>query len=303
MEIKLVFFTFFVIITLPHSQCVQPKKILFYSAISTHSIRLSMWPIMEALADKGHNVTFLSPLENLDDPQQKSKVHYVTPKKWKKAMGSWESSGKYYDIRKQGAGPKGWLQIREIGVTACEHLYSDPEFIDWVWSSQFDLVIVETLMNECAYGMIHLWKAKLIVYSTTTVCPPFHDAHGLPDETSSISELLFAFPPGDKMTFLQRFVNALNPIVFTLTRDYQYLPKLEEITRKGLHISEKEELPSFREIEKNASLLMLTSHFSLDYPRSLPPYAVPVGGLVVTKKQKSIPTVKSHLSDKSTYLE
>lgn len=113
------------------------------------------------------------------------------------------------------------------------------------------------------------------------------------DESSSISDLIFGFPSGEKMSFLQRFVNTLNPVLFTVTREWTYLPQLEEITRKGLGLTtaEHEQLPSFREVEKNTSLVLLTTHFSLDFPRSLPPYAIPVGGSVVTKQKKPIPKV------------
>ncbi|CAL8137636.1 unnamed protein product [Orchesella dallaii] len=262
------------------------ENILVYGAIATPSIRISMMPYMEALADKGHNVTYVTNIKAVDNFSKHPGIHEYLPKKWTALLSSsWEEEETFYSVRKNKGMIKSWYELPNLGVTACENLYSDSEFVEWVKSSNFDLVIVESLVNECGYGLAHLFGAKLIVYCSTTILPPFNDALGFPVESPYISDFIFNFPPGNQMSFLERFVNAINPVVYTLIRRHFYLPSLEEITKKGLGLTE---LPSFADIEKNASLVMLTTHFSLDYPRSMPPNAILVGGAVVSKMKKPL---------------
>jgi len=291
-------FTFLVVLVIailsfPHA--TQSKNILVWGAVGSHSIRLSMTPFMEALVEKGHNVTFITAFEDMEvDPKKKSKINTYAPKKWKEAMGaSWETEDvNYFDPRKtfyRYGVPKVWYDVRGLGILSCECFYTDPEFLEWVKSSpKYDLVVVEMLVNECAFGLAHLWGSKVVIYSTTSVIPGFHDAHGIPDESSSVSDIFFGFPPGNEMSFVERFINAFHSIFFTLTKEYYFYPVIEEITRKGfkeLGIDENR-VPSFSEVEKNVSLVLLTSHYSLDYPRSFPPNVIPIGGSVVSKTKK-----------------
>lgn len=200
----------------------------------------------------------------------------------------------FYDIRKNNLLPAMWYGLRHMGVLSCEALYSDPEFLEWIKTTpKFDLVIAEASANECAYGLVRLWNAKLAVYSVTTVVPWMADQYGLPEESSSISDTILNYAPWKEMTFLQRIVNALCPIVFALTWEYEYLPKLEQVTRKGLGLTaeENEQLPRFMDVARNVSLVLLTSHFSLDFPRSLPPHVIQIGGIAMTKKTKPSPKV------------
>jgi len=39
-------------------------NILFFFGMSTYSHRLAVWPLVEKLAEKGHNITFLQPFPN-----------------------------------------------------------------------------------------------------------------------------------------------------------------------------------------------------------------------------------------------
>lgn len=246
--------------------------------------------MIEALADRGHKVTFLSPYENqTPSPSPNPNIYDYAPKLWKQAMGSWESHYTFYDKRKTTGGILlAWFGFPDLGVLSCELLYKDEEFVSWMKSSKFDLVIVDSLMNECAFGMVHFWKTKFIVYGTSTVYGWYYDQLGFPDESSSVTDLMLALPVGKEMNFLHRFYNGLFPLVWTFIREFIYLPKLEEISKKGLG---SDGIPSFSEIERNASLALLTSHYTIDYPRSFPPYAIPIGGIVVSRKKTPLPKV------------
>lgn len=298
-KITVVLLTVCIILNCHASQPETGAKILVWGAVGSHSTRISMFPFMEALADAGHDVTFLSAFENFEDPDKKAKIKYFTPEKWKASMGNWEDHTRFFDVRKKGVSPQMWLDLHDMGVEACEALYTDPVFLEWAKTAKYDLVVIESAMNECAYGFVHLIKAKYIVYGTSTAFPWFPDAFGLPDETSTVIDVSYDFPIRKTgMTFLERLQNALTPIIFEIKREYFYFPKLEEITRSTLGLT-TEQLPSFREIEKNISLVFMSSHPTIDLPRSLPPHVIPIGGAVASRKiaKPLSPEVKEFLDN------
>jgi len=79
----------------------------------------------------------------------------------------------------------------------------------------------------------------------------------------------------DRMDFKQRSMNFLAQTAYAIYSKFVYLPKLEGIYRKYLG----ENTPSISEIERNISLLMTNSHFTLNYPRPFMPDVVEVGGM------------------------
>jgi glucuronosyltransferase len=61
----------------------------------------------------------------------------------------------------------------------------------------------------------------------------------------------------------------------TALYEWYYLPKMESTYREALG----QDVPSVREIERNASLVLNNAHFSLSYPRPQLPQVVDVGGM------------------------
>lgn len=152
-------------------QCGHSANILVYGIIGSHSTRITMMPLMEALADKGHNVTYLAPFASSEDSED-SKVKAFIPKKWLQVLGSWDKQMGFYDIRKNNMLPLMWYGLRHMGVLSCESLYEDEEFLEWIKTSpKFDLIVAEASANECAYDLVRLWNAKLAIYSATTTLP------------------------------------------------------------------------------------------------------------------------------------
>lgn len=265
-----------------HGRSIDPKSILVYMGCGSYSMRISVWPLIEALTEKGHKVTFLSahppkvPHPNVTD--------FVPPKmqKWWTDMSQ---NLNLVEIRKKGQLVLFSYTTPLFGTATCEQLYSDPEVLPWVKQSKFDLIMIDSFANECAYGLAHVFQAKTIVLATFSVAPYFYDAYGIPDESSWIADMIFAFHPLE-MSFLGRAVSAVAPVVNKFMRKYWYFPRLEEITKQGLGI---DNLPSFEELERNTSLVFVTTHYAQEYARALPPNVVPIGGLVLTGNTKPLP--------------
>lgn len=178
------------------------------------------------------------------------------------------------------------LNFTEFGKMACDVVYSDEDFVKWVKETKVDVLFIDALFNDCAYGMAHYWKAKIIIYDTTTAFAWFTETFGLPDETNWIPDMALYYPV--EMTFSQRLRNALVPIAWDVYRKWKYLPYLEELTKEKLQLTN---MPKFEEIERNTSLVFINTHYSEEFARSLSPNVIPIGGIAWTEKRKPLPKV------------
>ncbi|CAL8144001.1 unnamed protein product [Orchesella dallaii] len=261
----------------------EGANILFFIGCGSPSHRISIMPLANGLADEGHNVTFV--VQEKPDGND-SKINYYVPKEVTKHLKERRGSGNVLDLywmRSKGLVIAMWFVIPWFGTTVCENLYNDPEYIVWLESNKFDLVIIDGLLNECGYGVAHLHNAKIILSSVSSVLPWAVEPLGIPDESSSIPDTMFHFP---SQNFFQRLFRAVIPIIWQMYREYIYLPKLERITKEGLGV---EDFPSFAEIERNVSLTFINTHVAQEYPRSLPPNVVPIGGISWVEKRKPLP--------------
>ncbi|CAL8144013.1 unnamed protein product [Orchesella dallaii] len=262
----------------------EGANILFFIGFGGPSHRIAMMPLANGLVDEGHNVTILTQIK----PKEKdSKINYYVPnvlsKYFAEAMSSSDAVN-FYDLRASGMLTFGQILIPQFGMTVCEKLYEDKDYILWVKQTKFDLVFVDGLFNECGYGIAHLHNAKLMVFSISSILPWAIEPLGIPDETSSIPDLMCPLPL--KMNFFHRLITAIMPVFWKLYRENYYLPKLEKFTKEGLGV---EDFPSFVEIEKNISLTLLNAHVAQELPRSLPSNVIPVGGIAWVEKRKPLP--------------
>lgn len=245
-----------------------------------------MQPLADTLA-KGHNVTILVQ----ERPKESdSKVQYFVPEKLAQHFKQHRTATDFYGLRASGKLPLMGLFIQSFGKSVCEQLYSDASVKEWLQSTKFDLVIVDGLFNECGYAISHLHGAKIVVFSVSTFLPWVTDSIGLPDETSSIPDVMFSHAPTSDMSFLQRVSNALVPIFWRLVRQWTYFPGLTKATRDGLNMPD---FPSFADLDKNISLFLVNTHVTQEYPRSIPSNVIPVGGISWVEKKRPIPNVKT----------
>lgn len=257
------------------------KNILVYMGVSSYSMRISIWPLIEGLIENGHNVSFISAQEpKVRDPR----VTDFVPKQLKEYYKSTEEGFDFTAMRKYGVNRLLWYVFPLLGPEACEKIYTDSEAVEWIRNSKFDLVMIDGI-NECGYGLAHYFKSKTVLYNTFTVAPWFYDGFGLSGDDSWVADLIQYFPAFSP-TFISRTFAAATPVLWKFIRDLYYFPKLEKITRTGLGV---DTFPSFRELEKNISLIFITTHYAQEYARSFPPNVIPIGGLALTGKVKPLP--------------
>lgn len=243
------------------------------------------WPLAEELAERSHNVTFVSPY-SAKSPNPK--IFDYVPTNLKKWVDSWGDIENVFEDRKKGDWSSVWITLPMFGIMMCEVIYTDEEYIRWVKNTKVDLLIIDALANDCAYGMAHYWDAKVILFDTAAPFGYFSETYGLPDETSWIPSMELAYPT--EMSFSQRLTNAVLPLAWYYYRKWYFFPALAKVTSDKLGITD---LPSFEELERRTDLVFLNTHYGEEFPRSLPPNVISVGGIAYTGKTKALPKVIS----------
>lgn len=279
-----------VVITVAFPPPTDAKNILFFIGFGGPSHRIAVQPLADALSAKGHSVSFILQ-EKFED--KKSSIQYYTPKKlydFFESMRNGSDGGggiNFYDLRAGGRTPLTNLFIQWFGINVCENLFTDPEFQQWLNSRpKFDLVIMDGLFNECGYGIAHVHGAKTMIFSISTILPWVIESYGTPDESAMIPEVMSSVPL--EMTFLQRALGAVTPILWQLIRQWVYFPKLGAITKDAFNLKA---VPDYAQLERDTNLVLVNTHSSQEFPRALPPNVIPVGGISWVEKRKPLPTV------------
>ena len=89
----------------------------------------------------------------------------------------------------------------------------------------------------------------------------------------------------DRMSFTERFTNAVQSEVLKLFIDWYIFRPLEERIRMDMPVNKP-----LLELKEGASLLIENSHAATDWPRYLPPTVVRIGSLQ-TRPAKKLPEV------------
>lgn len=167
----------------------------------------------------------------------------------------------------------------DITSSAFASLYNYPE------DFKFDLIIFDVTGGQCLYALIDRFGTPPVVAVT-----PFL----LPSSLASIfgSHLQPSYIPfysGEfttDMNVWEKMMNYILTYTDTLYNHYVVVPTHFAIAQKHLGDSVKD----FHEIRKNFSVLLSNTDPVLDYPMSLPPNIIPVGGLHI-KAAKVLPKV------------
>jgi glucuronosyltransferase len=272
----------FISVFLGVASCIELTtcaNILFFFGVGTYSHRITVWPLVEALVERGHNVTFLS---SFPPKVPNPKVHEIVLPSTNRL--EWP---KFVDLRLTGVFRDVWLGLPTVAMKNCEAITSNLEIKAWAESSTYDLVVIDSLFNECGLGLVWKFQSKYILFATTSAYMWHHEMFGFPAETSWLPDMHLAHPL--KMSFFEKVKNTLAPIAWYFGRHWFFFPKLEALLKEGFNIPD---MPPLSQLERESMLILLNSHYSLDYPRSFPPMVVPIGGLQVKNSTEPLPKVR-----------
>jgi len=175
------------------------------------------------------------------------------------------------------------FQMVDMFKTFCEQSYDLPEVMALL-DEKFDLVMVESVFNECAFGLIHKLNTSLVIVSPLVVPSWTSAALGGFSPPSFVPNIFSGFT--DRMTFYQRLLNFASEVLVKVLRKFYFNPAMAEIYRNKLNDST---IPLPDEILKNASLVISNSHVSIGSPQLLLPDVVEVGGMHMRSKLEKLP--------------
>jgi len=239
------------------------------------SHRISMMPIVKGLAERGHNVTVVSPnkwsevIEGVREIQVKSIF-----------VGVGGTSFNWFEMNENSGVPKKTFDIfKNLVNTAFKPMFTtlmdNQEFHQLLKDHKVDLVIIDDSFHDFTLPVIEeLIGAPFILHSASTGYPWSWAAVGASQELASVPGRMSRF--NNEMAFHERLSNTLITSIMMGMRNWYMIPALDEAV--------KERLPNARSIsaiQNEASLLFFCSKFATSWPRPLPPTAIPLGPLHV----------------------
>jgi glucuronosyltransferase len=181
------------------------------------------------------------------------------------------------------------LIANDWGILICEEELRSAgaqQLLNYSSTERFDLIITEAGWGECFFGFIHKFGSPPVVATSGAgIIPWINLWTGNPDNPSYMPNYLVSY--SSHMTFSERLYNFVINMITITSYQYSYIPKQEAIARKYF----KEDLPSFQDIWKNFSIILVNTLVGLDDPRPLLPNVIPIGGMHVEKQPKPLPKV------------
>lgn len=281
-------------LTVTHVSCASSgAKILFYFAWSSYSNKLAVWPLVEKLAERNHSITFLSPHLPIIPPIPK--VFEFRPKGLVKYFRQHEDNLFTelisLKIRAHREGEPLKDPREAMIVEACGVTFKSADFKPWIERTKFDLIVIDSPMNECGMALAHKLKTPFIFYVSSGSLEPWQaETFGIndekfPDVTVEDGQVV---TQGSKPNIWERLVNNLQPVWSYYTRAYYLLPKIEKVSKKWLELPQ---IPLLTEFEKNASLVLFNGHTSVEAAKQIPPFFVPIGGMRCASAQENVSDV------------
>ena len=251
------------------------SHVLVLELLGAKSHRMSMMPIVKGLAERGHNITIVSPnlcSESIEGVREIQTNNYFI-----------NTEFDWFKMNEDGGNPGKVLGffsnlINVVFKNVLIDLMANAKFNDLMANEKVDLVIIDDSFNDVGIPLIDKLGAPFIIHSASTGYPWSWNSIGASQEYASIPGRMSRYH--NEMVFKERLVNTLITAGLMMFRQYYILPPIDEHVR--------EYFPNARpiaEIEKEASLLFLCSKIETTWPRPLPPTAVPLGALHVRPAQ------------------
>ncbi|XP_049956948.1 UDP-glycosyltransferase UGT5-like [Schistocerca serialis cubense] len=182
------------------------------------------------------------------------------------------------------------------GEKMCQMQIESPQVQAFIRSQpSFDVVILERLVYQCYYGLIHqLGSPPMIGFVSLSAPSPVLSSFGNPNNPAYSPDFMVGHT--DHMSFWERLYNAYIIIRLHYAWNCQILPTQEKMQTKYFGPGH----PSVHETERNFSLLIVNNHFSMNYPRPLLPNIIELTGLHLEKQRKPLPLDIKNFLDGAT---
>lgn len=273
------------LLSLSKIENVDGAKILSFSFMSSKSHKITYEPLLRELARRGHQVTVLSPIAS------KNETNFVNIPTVDSEF-AFSNAPNFFEM-KQSMNPlitavfNPFLMMKGLMTPVCKVGYALP-IINKVLEEKWDLVFFTPLFNECLYGLVHKLNTTTVLYTQTTVPTWIADNFGSPNPPSHVSSMLVGYE--EQMSLRERTFNFFRTFYDWAIMNWLYFPTMEAIYRDAFN---DPLMPGIKEIERNASIVLMNSQISFSSPRPYLPDLIEVGGLHLVPAKPVQPKVLS----------
>ena len=250
--------------------------------------------MVEALADKGHHVTVVTPFSSSGNVNDNIEEIVLSDNDPETLVLDW------FEIQNMNVFSKVSTitsRLNQHMQRAFENLMADARFQQIYNSEDVDLIIVDAILNEMVLPVVEYMNRPFIYYSTTYGTPMTVAAMSIATEYASVPSLSGFKVPDGKMEFLDRLTNMLSSELNVLLRNSFLPPVISRITQKYFPNAR-----SILEIEREASLCLMNYHPVTAWSRPLPLNVIPIPALHV-RPGKALPEVRRSMEHTDHWTE
>ena len=264
---------------------VQSARILVSQPFSSKSHQNAFVPLIGALAERGHHVTYIT---NYIAPDLNAK-HNVKQLLLEKPLFHGASSANMFEIILSNQSAfinrfKAGGSMFSYPVMVVDSVFQDPQVLTMLPNEKFDLVLITIAFPSTGYALAWHFKAPFIVISPSTLMPGLATDLGDSEHPEYVPFILTSYT--DRMSLKERFLNTLEMMSISLY----------EMWHKSAVMSKIHQVlpgcPPPEDIQRNVSLVFTYTHPAFNYPRTLPPQVIEVGSMHC-RPAKPLPAVNS----------
>ncbi|XP_037092013.1 UDP-glucosyltransferase 2-like [Pollicipes pollicipes] len=264
---------------------VNSARVLMFLPCSGKSMKNIFYGVGSALSARGHEVVFF----NAFKPSSPVKgVREIVPIGLAAAFSE-ENFPNAFKIREEGV-LAGWKQIQALSSVGPRETFASKEFHQLL-KEDFDIVILGVFAYPF-YVVPYLLKTPFIILTPIAYFPLVTGPLGNPTLPA-----VHPFPgtsSADEMSFLERLQSVMGHAFMHVLVRVIYASYSDRLVAEKFGAGV---IPPANEIERNASLVLLSSNPMIDYHKPLLPNVIEVGGLHCEKAKPLPKEVTSFLGD------
>ncbi|KZS19435.1 putative UDP-glucuronosyltransferase [Daphnia magna] len=224
---KLQLFTLVALSALAMESCMGERIVVLYPA-GSKSHFYAVMPLLEELAERGHNVTVFSPFKGITKTiKDATEILLASIAQKIDAIDI-----DWFAMQKEGSAQiLSMMRIMtDLSVFACEEMVTNPEFRNIIKNRNVDLFIADAFGNEFLYPIIDNIGIPFVVHGSSSPLHMALDAMGAPKEYASVPTMTLDFD--NHMNFFQRLVNVVSGEALKFMRDIFIIAKLDVIVQR-----------------------------------------------------------------------
>lgn len=262
------------LISINQHSVVESAKILCVFPSPGRSHVLVGQALLKGLAKRGHEVTMVSPFK-LPKPVKNYRDIYIPADDFVHQLSK-SFLEKPPNIFKTMP-----VMMRHLMKTTNETI-NDPQFLA-IKNEHFDLVITGLFVTDFMLGFGPHFNAPTVALWSAGMTKLTADLVGNPRALEAVPHLMIGSQ--EQMGFVNRLKNFLMGAVENAIVEYSVYNQQKYYDWNF----PSDRYPSYRDVRKNVSLVLLNTHFSTFGPRPYLPNVIEVGGLQIKPKPDPLP--------------